>query len=331
MTPRTESSQITALTELVNQLQDRLAEVEQRPLSGQTDPGIIQLENRLSLIESKYSNQSENLSPVGFGQVQKSQDKIKVALPDKFDGNFVNYEPFKASLDNFFALKSSVYSTDEIKVRTVGTLLCKQALQWYSTLLKEESMLLKNFSDFMAEVKRLFSDPNSTMKAQLLIKKLKQGNGSILNYSTKFRSLIIDTGYNQEAQMAAFRSGLSDQIKDILASSLEDPQDLESLISMTIKIDTRLFDRRMELSNSDNGKSASGASGLNALSLVNGKIPKEERLRRIKENLCLYCGGEGHTHSSCPKKKSKLGKSGKTSYGPSSLASVAGNPSGSQQ
>jgi hypothetical protein len=50
--------------------------------------------------------------------------------------------------------------------------------------------------------------------------------------------------------MSTFKSGLSDQIRDIMATLLIDPDNLEDLISLSIKIDTRLFDRKMESSES---------------------------------------------------------------------------------
>jgi len=38
--------------------------------------------------------------------------------------------------------------------------------------------------------------------------------------------------------------------------------------------------------------------------LVNGKLPKSELARRIKFNLCTYCGGGGHVRDNCPACKS---------------------------
>lgn len=35
-----------------------------------------------------------------------------------------------------------------------------------------------------------------------------------------------------------------------------------------------------------------------------GKLTNEERQRRFSENLCLFCGGPGHTATTCPKKTS---------------------------
>ena len=303
---------------------------------------LANLQSRINQLEASIST-----TPTGsYGSsLTSSLEKVKVALPDKFDGNCLNYETFKASLDNFFALKASVYSHDEVKVRTIGTLLTKQALQWYSTLVKSESALIKDFNGFMVEFKRLFSDPNSKMKAQMMIKKLKQGNGTVLSYYTRFRAISINTGFDQEAQISAFRNGLSDDIKDILATSLEEPQDLETLVSISIKIDTRLYDRKMEKEArirlptlsavSNNAKSMPTAvqeSELNAVQLANGKLTKMERERRMKLKLCLYCGESGHNLKECPKKtKSSNTQGSNKSFARSPVAAIAGNPTGSQQ
>lgn len=334
------TDRIAELSQLVERLQLRLAEMENRPVQPvNSNPLISTLENRLSQLESTLS-----ASPIGSqpSSLSAPTDKIKVALPDKFDGNCLNYETFKAALDNFFALKASVYTHDELKVRTIGTLLTKQALQWYSTLVKAESALLKDFAGFMAEFKRLFSDPNAKMKSQLLLKKLKQGNSSVLSYFTRFRALAINTGFDNEAQMDSFRTGLSDEIKDVFATSLEEIANLETLVSMAIKIDTRLYDRKMEREVKHRVPHVAVATksipdvsvvpptaAVSTVSpnsfktkLVNGKISKEERLRRIKLDLCIYCGNSGHALKECPKRKAPKS---------SSLSAVAGDPLGSQQ
>ena len=36
------------------------------------------------------------------------------------------------------------------------------------------------------------------------------------------------------------------------------------------------------------------------------KLTSEERARRIREKLCLYCGGAGHAVSNCPTSKRKV-------------------------
>ncbi|RDX48980.1 hypothetical protein OH76DRAFT_1483472, partial [Lentinus brumalis] len=39
-----------------------------------------------------------------------------------------------------------------------------------------------------------------------------------------------------------------------------------------------------------------------------GKLTPEERQRRFAANLCLFCGGPGHTADACPKKTAAKGR-----------------------
>ena len=71
-------------------------------------------------------------------------------------------------------------------------------------------------------------------------------------------------------------------------------------------------------SNSNNNKSnkpakASSSSSGNSASIADklgkdGKLAKEERQRRFDNNLCLYCGGTGHTAANCNKSNSSSSK-----------------------
>jgi hypothetical protein len=66
--------------------------------------------------------------------------------------------------------------------------------------------------------------------------------------------------------------------------------------------------------NSNNNKSAKPASSSgNTASLSNklgkdGKLTQQERQRRFDNNLCLFCGGTGHTAKNCPKSTSSAAK-----------------------
>jgi hypothetical protein len=41
------------------------------------------------------------------------------------------------------------------------------------------------------------------------------------------------------------------------------------------------------------------------LDTITKKLTNEERARRLREKLCLYCGGQGHTVTNCPNSKRK--------------------------
>jgi hypothetical protein len=223
-----------------------------------------------------------------------------------------------ASLENFLILKAATYQSEEIKVRFVGTLLAKDALAWFSTLVSEGSPLLSDWNMFLQEFKNLFENPHARKQAQASIQRLKQGKGSVLTYASRFRALKMDTGYNAEALISTFRRGLNDSVQDVIATSLEEPTDLEQFINLAIKIDNRLYSRKMERSSSAHPPSMPSTSytkpvaqrsdpmDLGAISRPsNGKLTREERDRRFKENLCLYCGSSNHKINECDKRKQK--------------------------
>lgn len=65
------------------------------------------------------------------------------------------------------------------------------------------------------------------------------------NYSTEFRTLAADSGWNSSSLTDAFYNRLSDDIKDELVAR-DPPTGLDALIVMAIRIDEHLQERRQE-------------------------------------------------------------------------------------
>lgn len=278
-------------------------------------------------------NQLENNSYVKSTAVKSSP---KIPLPEKFDGNISKYRDFLASVKNYFALQGNRYPDEETKVRFIGTLFTGDPLTWFRSLIESDSDVLSDYQMFLLEFKNNYDDPYVMKNSQSKIRRLKQGKGSVLVYSARFRRLAAETGYNNEAKIALFRTGLNDDVKDVLATLLEEPSEFESFMNFCVKIDHRLFDRKMEkrgFSQSNfhfkrtsetsepspmdlDNISSIASSSVHERPLVDlviarrrqnivenpKRLSKEERNRRFKENLCLYCGESGHRLSNCPKK-----------------------------
>ena len=65
-------------------------------------------------------------------------------------------------------------------------------------------------------------------------------------YTTKFKQLALESGYDKIAQIQMYHDGLNDSIKDSLAQAISVPEELEAYMEICIKIDNRQFSRRME-------------------------------------------------------------------------------------
>lgn len=280
---------IHEFTEALNNLDSRLASIEQR------DPSLF------------------------IPQSNQSRAYPKIALPEKFNGNQSKFRDFLLSIRNIFALQPDRFPNDETKCRFTGSLMTSEALSWFRYVCEARSSLLLDFEDFVHDFEDNFKDPNIQRQAQMALKKLKQGKGSVVSYATKFRRLTQDTGYNDQAHIDLFRNGLNDEIKDVLASSLNEPDELEPYIHYCIKIDNRLYERRTErqgnrhaFSRQDTPKRSNNNTGpvpmevdTTTVNTRKGKLTPEERERRKNNKLCMYCGKPNHFAIACPEKKQK--------------------------
>ena len=73
----------------------------------------------------------------------------------------------------------------------------------------------------------------------------RQGSCSVADYAVDFRTLAAESAWNPEALVDSFLPLVLEEVKDELAAR-ELPTDLDSLISLTIRIDGRLRERRKE-------------------------------------------------------------------------------------
>jgi len=254
------------------------------------------------------------------GSVVPSNVNLNIALPERYNGSIGRCRDFLLAVDNLFAIQPHRYSGDEIKTRFIGTLLTQEALAWFRDVLERRTDLLGDYSLFVSEFRAFFEDPNTRRHAADALGRLKQGKGSCLAYATKFRRLGHDTGFNNDALVDFFRKGLNEDIKDRLANALEEPTELEEYISLCVKIDQRLYDRRVEKAGTVKfgftpprfaPRPPSGPSPMELDSMQTERFKKltpEERKRRFEQGLCLYCGDKSHKLASCPARNAKMKK-----------------------
>ncbi|KAK5879278.1 hypothetical protein CesoFtcFv8_024597 [Champsocephalus esox] len=117
-----------------------------------------------------------------------------------------------------------------------------------------------------------------------------------------------------------FLSGLSDSVRDLLVP-LDLPPDLDSMIALAIRTDTRLQERRREKArkappparsplrpgfrthnSSTTVKPASGNTEEEPMQLGRARLSPEEKAAAPPERLCFYCGKQGHFLGACPLK-----------------------------
>lgn len=246
----------------------------------------------------------------------------RLPTPERFDGDPRDCRGFLTQCSLTFELQSSTFPTDRARIAYVITLLTGKARAWATAIWEQQGPSCSSYQNFTDEMRRVFDHPVGGREAANRLFQLRQGNSSVAEYAVHFRTLAAESKWNMEALIATFHHGLSNYIRDELAT--KDPATtLESLIDQTIRLDNRMRERRCERQpelQSIHGASAPAPGPLQwsqeirnlsscseePMQLGGTRLSQTERSRRIRERCCLYCGKPGHFRSSCPELSGKV-------------------------
>lgn len=234
--------------------------------------------------------------------------------PKPFSGNANSCGGFLTQCSLTFELQPSSFPTDRSKIAYIITLLADKALSWASAVWESQDVCCGTYALFVEEFKRVFDHPVSGRESSRQLLTLKQGSRSTADFAIEFRTIASSSGWNDEALMACFQGGLSGPILDELVTR-EPATDLESLITMAIRLDNRLRERESTRRRTSPPRFSGNRQPYPArisspssekleppedMQLGRSRLSPAERDRRMRENRCLYCGASGHFRLLCP-------------------------------
>ncbi len=249
------------------------------------------------------------------------------SLKDGFAGNRKYLKGFLAKMQLIFALHPENYESDSLKVAYVISRLYGDALNWAATLINNNDPSLNNYSLFISRLRSVYGDYDSTFIANQKLRTIKQKQlGKISGYINEFNRYSDESNWNEEAKMDAFTAGLQNQVANRILEMYPGPQTLIGLQTVAARIDARISNQRNFFSNNKPTFSNYSKSHRNKgkQRTHRGPISNEEKERRRKENLCMYCGSASHTLDNCPLKKKN------NPNDPSTSTSYVSNPTNNQ-
>jgi len=281
----------------------------------------------LNLLYTQVSSLTEQVKSLQLQQASQPPvsrcPEPKIPVPERYSGNRKDIKNFLSTVKTVFRLQASRFPTDAIKISYIGTLLTNDAKTWYRSLEECESNSLLSLNDFLAVFENTFGDPNAAWNARVQLARCRQEGTSCLTFTTKFKALALESGYDQTALLQLYHNGLNDDIKDVLAHTDRVPDSFEEYSSLCIRIDNRQFQRKLEKKSQGRNNSRNPRTfGHNpsiptynpnpeATSMQvdvidlrpKSQLPEDEKQRRRREGLCLYCAEPGHQAFNCPNKR----------------------------
>jgi hypothetical protein len=243
-------------------------------------------------------------------------------VPEAFDGKADKAISFWNLLENYYHLNATTFTDDPKKVSTALTYfkLGTQAGEWASdriaTAQAGTQVDYGTWIDFKDAFKAQFIPPETQQDTIIKIHNLSMGNREFNEWYQEWSQYAWRTNVDDATKMFAFRKALNGALQGKMMLLSPQPTTLQGLIDKAQEFDKnwRVFANtgntpRNPCRNTNvqvcevTGEEAPNAE----INSTRGRTPFKkrghlttgEREHRIKNNLCLYCGKEGHKAIKC--------------------------------
>ena len=244
---------------------------------------------------------------------------LKINTPELFDGNRGKLRAFFSQIELFFEFNVDRFPTDKHKVLFASTYLRGPAFEWFNSFLtdflnnkpdKRDDDTIEvthNYSNFKNKLRQVFGNFDEEHSAERRMQSLRQ-TGSVADYASKFQQLAAQTQWGAVPLVAQFYKGLEDRVKDDVARDNR-PSQLQSLITLAIRIDDRQYERELEkkgtynFGQKDRYQKSPKKEQYDMVPMELDATEKRNQSPRKETCKCYNCGKIGHLAKGCRGKK----------------------------
>ncbi len=222
-----------------------------------------------------------------------------MARPTSFSGEAVSCNGFLLQCSLYFELQSHQFTTERAKVAFIISLLNGRALQWAKALWSSHSPKINSLEDFVEHFREVFSQPTTEISVHDELFQLRQADSSIHEYTLRFRTLAVSSGWNEVALLSAYRRGLNPALCQQM-SIYDDSVGFESFLQKAARVSQRLTACHMDSIPIATTSLCCSLPVPEPMITDNYHLSTLERSRRLTQGLCLYCGSTEHQLRACP-------------------------------
>ena len=248
---------------------------------------------------------------------------------------------FLVSCNLHFRDRPLIFASDEKRILFILSFLKGSALSWFEPGLNDptdSAHWMWNYQAFLSELEDNFGPHDPVGDAEKALDELvMKKTARIVKYNVSFWELASRVGWNEAALRDRYFRGLPLRLRTEVLRGGKPPtlaalqlkaQDADNIYWMQeeeIRLESKSSGNIGNPSKKDSNKTPTPSSkphpaphypskpfsknppkvkpksSISDKLGKNGKLTGEERERRMKEGLCLYCGEKGHVAHDCPK------------------------------
>ena len=268
----------------------------------------------------------------GLEALAARSGNARVGDVDTFDGtDSTKYRGFISQLTVYFSTQSLRFPDDRTMINYTGNRLRGAAQEWFARNLSPADLIGTtghvwfNWTVFQESMRDLFGRRNEDHEIRRQLEALRQDGRGVTEYLNEFERLQGMVGDTEGSKGFMFRNGLDGWIKERMTYFPYDTYTYEGAKTSAMsvyqaaqeaKADRLKYQYRKPqpprsytqpstvVVNSYRPPSAAVTSaGGDAMEIDavqrRGPLTPDEKAHRMKNNLCLYCGKEGHKINEC--------------------------------
>jgi hypothetical protein len=193
---------------------------------------IAYLTQQLTLLQSKAFQATVTATTTPT----TTKSSLKVAPPSDFDGTMSQTESFLSQLQLFIHGKRIQDDQDRI-ILALSYMKGGTAGSWAKVKVKDLETSQQTWSEFVADIRSTFGDPDPASTARNKLSSLRQGTHTADEYVASFKELQVLTGYNDAALVEHFKKGLKAELFNQIFRLPHMPTDLRGWMEWASKLD----------------------------------------------------------------------------------------------
>ncbi|XP_035305689.1 retrotransposon Gag-like protein 3 isoform X3 [Cricetulus griseus] len=317
-----ESQKVPEYQETSSQLEPLEHPTNQEPLEPWVPQEPLDSSDAEEFLELSVPEESpEGLVVVGtatasaFPQAQSRLDAVALPLEDPlaFNGDSQKLFEFLVQLNSYLRTRGHLYPTEAALISFVGSFFSGEVGRLFQSLADIQSPLGEQFERFFRVIQDTFDNPESMEVANHGLPQLRQGEGLVHRYATRFHLIAQELNLDESTFHIQFQEELASSIQNEL-SCTSPATNLSDVIIECVTLEEKTggkADSDSSSSEEENG-SESPPTENQAVQATSNRphLSEAERARRREGHLCLYCGHPGHFARDCPVKPHRAQQAG---------------------